>query len=215
MRPIYKFIEHQYLSSFFETGLLRLGTVYNFKDTDLHGKHRGDSNEGKHNVVRYIDEPLTVRSGEIHPIISEGIKVEGDGRAFFYGVSIIVPRISPDYFVFCTSNIYTEALLNKWMKNEGGIDSCYEIFNPHGFSRAISKVISSSAYFSFSSDVFYTDENIDYRRELHPAITKGKVYDWQNEHRILWAPLLPSPPLQPWIINVPEARQFCRPVALF
>ena len=215
MRPIYKFIEYKYLSSFFETGSLRLGTVYNFKDTDKHGKHRGDSNEGKHNVARKIDGPLTVRSGENHPIISEFFKIGGEGSVTLQNISLVMPRISPDYFVFCTSHVYTEVLFNKWMENEDGIDSCYEIFNPHGFSNAISKAISSSAYYSFASDVIYTDEDIDYRQNLNPAITKRRNYDWQKEHRMLWSPLLPSPPLQPWNINVPEARKFCRPVAHF
>src|SRR5207253_268033 len=82
---------------------------------------------------------------------------------------------------------------------------------------AISEAIATWAYFACRSDVRYTEGPIDFRDPAapHPALTKryGK-YHWQQEHRMLWAPRLPSPPLEPWIIQVPAARQFCRPVAL-
>ena len=217
MPCLYKFIEQKYLRGFFETGSLRLGTVYTFKDIVEYGIHRGDDEEGQHHVVRRNEGVVTLRRDVYHSILSEIFGMEEDGESWVRGGTFIVPRESPDYFIFCTSAFYTEALFGLWNKREK-LDACYEIFDPQGFIRAISRGIASSTYFAFASDVVYTDKEIDFQTaeaNLSPTITKQRnKYHWQQEHRMLWAPLLPSTPLRPWIIQVPEARRFCRPIAL-
>lgn len=216
MGSLFKFVEHQYMDEFFDTGSLRLGTIHSFRDLVEYGVSRGDEEEGKHHIKRYNDGVVTLRKDVHHPVISEIFKFEGEGESWIHGGTFIVPRVSPDSFVFCTSNMYSEGLFDTWYKKEK-LDSCYEILNPHGFIAAISRVIESSTYFVKSSNVFYTQKEIDYQSpeaNLHPAITKRRdLYEWQKEHRFIWGVRLPSPPLKPWIIKAPEARQYCRRLA--
>lgn len=214
--PLYKFIEREFLDAFFRTGSLRLGTIYDFKDIVEHGVNRGDRSEGEHNLIRGIDGTVSISKDNYEPIISEVFKVEDEGKAYLSNLSIVVPRRCEDGFIFCTSSIYNEQLFRQW-NQENSLDACYEIMNPNGFILAINNAIKDSANFFASSNVTYTDTQIDYQSpqaKLHPAFTKvKKEYGWQHEHRTVWGARGPCGPLNPWIVNVPEAIQYCRPLA--
>jgi len=206
------------MEAFFDTGSLRLGTVHSFKDVVEYGLSRGDDEEGRHHISRHNDGVITLRKGIHHPVVSEIFKFEGEGESWIHGGTFIVPRVSPDAFIFCTSREYTEDLFISWNEEEG-LDSCYAIMNPIAFAQSITREIQSSAFFVASANVVYTDKEIDFKSpeaRMNPAITKRKdLYQWQNEHRMIWAPKLPSPPLEPWVIQVPHARQYCHKVARY
>ncbi|WP_345984406.1 hypothetical protein WCX49_07130 [Sulfurimonas sp. HSL-1656] len=214
--PLYKFIEREFLEAFFRTGSLRLGTIYDFKDIVEHGVSRGDEAEGEHHLIRGIDGTVSISKDKYEPIISEIFRVEGEGKISLCNLSVVVPRRCQDGFIFCTSSIYNEQLFRKWNK-ENDLDACYEIINQIGFISAINKAIKDSATFFACSNVTYTEKQIDYQTpeaNLHPAFTKVKDdYSWQHEHRIVWGARGPSGPLNPWIVYVPEAIQYCRPFA--
>lgn len=212
----YKFIEAEYLDSFFTTGCLRLGTLHNFKDTVEHGLSRGDKFEGEHQLKRINNGELKLTKDKDEPIISEMFKIGGEGEATIIGGTFIVSRKSPDGFVFCSSHYYNEELFYRWHQEEK-LDSCYEIINPHGFFMAITNAIKNSAYFFENKNVIYIDDSIDYQSSdanAHPAFTKNKsLYDWQKENRTIWGAKMPCGTLNPWIIHVPEAIKYCRPFA--
>lgn len=211
---LYKFIEKEFLAGFFTDGSIRIGTIYNFKDTVEHGLSRGDQSEGKHHLIRGIDGTVSLSKDKHEPIISEVFKMEGDGKAQISNLSIIVPRRCEDGFVFCTSYIYNENLFRRWHQ-ENGVDSCYEITNPKAFIAAVSCKIKNSAKFFVNSNVTYTEKNIDYQSahaNSHPAFTKVRDdYGWQYENRSVWGAKGPCGALRPWVIHVPEAREYCKP----
>lgn len=211
---LYKFIEKEYFNDFFNKGSLRLGTVYDYKDIVEHGASRGDSSEGEHRLVRNIDGTIVFSNEKPEPIISEFFKIKDGGKAFVSNVSLVAPRRSEDGFLFCTSYIYHETLFKRWYAEER-LDSCYVITNPRGFISAINNRVSSSAKFFRNENVTYTEEEIDYlspHAELYPAFTKMKTkYEWQLENRSIWGAIGPCGPLKPWVLEVPEAIQYCRP----
>ncbi|EHH1028503.1 hypothetical protein BT047_RS21925 [Vibrio parahaemolyticus] len=214
---LYKFVERQFLDSFFTSGCLRLGTLYDFKDTVEHGESRGDKSEGEHQLIRSIDGTVTLTKDKHEPIVSEVFKMVGEGESYISNLSIVVPRRSPDGFVFCTSKLYTEELFWKW-NSENGVDACYEITNPRRFIEEITKAISNSAFFFGNANVTYTDDPIPYdspQANVHPAFTKEtNGYRWQEENRSIWGARGPCGQLMPWIIFAPEARQYCRPFSV-
>lgn len=213
---LYKFIEKEFLESFFSSGCLRLGTIHDFRDVVEHGVSRGDEKEGEHNLIRAVDGTVAITKDKHEPIISEVFKMEGEGESYISNMSIIVPRRCPNGFIFCTSYIYSENLFSSWNRNEG-LDACYEISDVNGFVRAVSSAICNSAYFYTCSNVSYTDDPIDFQSghaRLNPALTKAKdKYSWQYENRCVWGARGPCGPLKPWIIYVPQAIKFCRPLA--
>ena len=211
---LFKFIEKKWMDEFFKTGSIRLGTILDFGDTIAHGNCRGDSSEGKHAIKRTATQPVTLTKHHHEPIFSEYIKTDSD--SVLNGITVIVPRRSQDGFVFCTSNQYCEQLFKRWFK-EVNADACYQIIDIKGFCDAVSEAIKSTANFAYRSDCIYTEEVIDWRSpdaKYPPSITKNaNDYKWQREHRFIWAPLYPSPPLKKQDIYAPEAIKFCKKFA--
>lgn len=213
--PLYKFIEKQYLDSFFSAGSLRLGTIYSYKDTVEHGESRGDKNEGVHHIKREVDKPVIHSKDNCQPIISEFFDIRGNGSISVEGISFVVQRKSKDAFIFCTSHTYTESLFRLWNEKEG-LDSCYEITNENAFIESVSRKITSSANYSLSKPVVYIKQEIDWRSshaKINPGLTKFNEYYWQKEHRMVWNPRGPCSHIKPWLIDVPEARSNCKPYA--
>ncbi|CAH1387788.1 hypothetical protein [Candidatus Nitrotoga sp. M5] len=213
---LFKFIERGHFDNFFETGCLRLGTIYDFKDIIGHGVSRGDTSEGEHHLIRGIDETVTISKDKHEPIISEIFKMEGQGSLTFKDLSIVVPRRCEDAFIFCTSYLFNEGLFRDWFR-ENNLDTCYVINDVRSFIYEISQVISSSAFFHSNSNIIYTEERIDYQSkyaDVNPAFTKLKSeYCWQFENRTVWGVRGPCGSLSPWVIYVPKAIKYCKPLA--
>ncbi|MFS2264825.1 hypothetical protein [Vibrio vulnificus] len=211
---LYKFINKQFMDGFFERGSLRLGTILDFNDIVTHGTARGDTGEGQHGIVRHIEGELKVQGGKQEPIVDEFFKIEGSGELTLVDLSLQTSRRCGNGFLFCTSNEYTDDLFRRWNLEEQ-TDACYQIFNPHGFYHEVKKVIKNSVSAYGFRDVIYTPDPIPYNSphaEENPAFTKEtSKYSWQKENRCVWQPLFPPIIVKPWIIEVPEARKYCRP----
>ncbi|MBL5965938.1 hypothetical protein I7V30_11760 [Lelliottia amnigena] len=213
---LFKFTEKQYMDNFFETGSLRLGTIYDFKDIIQYQMGIGDSDEGSHLLHRSIKESLSLTKDSNEEIISEALSVANTVHpATIKNFTVIVPRHTQDRFIFCTSKDYSDSLFKKWNEKYREINACYIITDAKKFADAISKVIKESVFFESRDDIIYTNKTIPYDSllaKIDPAITKEKQeFSWQNEHRMTWYRIAPYTPIKPWIINVPDAREFCKP----
>jgi hypothetical protein len=135
-------------------------------------------------------------------------------HVYFKNMKLSVTHRSPDAFIFCTSYSYSEYLLKRWNKEEEEADSCYEIQDPRGFFRAVSEVIADSALFRGAANVLYVEDELDYlarEAKASPALTKNRErYGWQLENRAFWTARGPCGSLKPWIIEAPNAREYCR-----
>ncbi|EJT1895945.1 hypothetical protein NV115_003012 [Vibrio alginolyticus] len=214
---LYKFVENQFMESFFNSGNLRLGTILDFNDVVKHGTARGDSKEGQHIVFRSVRE-VKLKEGKQEPLVSELFHVTGDREIIMENFSVAAQRRCNNGFLFCTSNEYTDSLFRRW-NSEVKADACYQILNPRGFYYEISKVIRNSISEYRCKNVVYTKDPIPYdspHAQENPAFTKEESeFSWQKENRCVWNPLLPPIKLKPWIIEVPEARKYCRPFKLW
>lgn len=211
---LYKFIEKKHMDTFFDYGSLRLGTILDFNDVVKHNTARGDIGEGKHGIIRQIQGELIIQGGKPEPIVDEIFKINGDGQFTLANISLQVSRQCSDGFIFCTSNEYTDKLFQQWYLEEK-TDACYQIFNPQGFYHEITKVIRNSVSEYGFKNVIYTPDPMPYDSpniKESPAFTKEESkYSWQKENRCIWQPLLPPFVVKPWIIEVPNARKYCRP----
>ena len=187
MQPLlFKFTERKYLESFFETGSLRLGTIYDFKDFVGYGQIRGDAGEGLQTIQRENQGIMRLTEASHEPIISEFFNIQPGADLTLVGGVFERKRGSPDAFIFCTSFAFTEVLFEGWFAEEG-LDACYEIAEPRNFFAAISKKITESANFLGYRNVTYTEETIDFdspQARISPALTKFRDdYCWQLENR--------------------------------
>ncbi|MEG5834447.1 hypothetical protein UXP90_23555 [Enterobacter kobei] len=215
---LYKFLPKIYLDSFFDSGCLKLGTIYNFKDIINHTIARGDAGEGSHKVEWNSGDNLVV-TRESNSVLPLALRIDTDIPVTLSNVRVISNRYCNDSHIYCTSREYSDELFARWRECDADTNSCFVINEPDFFINSISKAIIKSARFDNAGSIIYIDEPLvhnSFLSELDPAFTKNRSeYQWQREHRVSWQPKLPTPPLSPWIIYVPEARQYCSPYKLF
>ncbi|MDI6536368.1 hypothetical protein QMA77_05375 [Pantoea ananatis] len=215
--PLYKFISKKYHDEFFRSGSLRLGTIHDFKDIIKHNLGRGDTNEGRHYLSRDFNEMQSFKNVSSEPILRELFDFPDNVTLDIGMLTILSERVSADGFIFCSSGVFDLEIFKRWNADYPEIDYCYEISEPEGFFEKITNKIKSSAFFIGANYIDYAPDPIPYDSKsagVYPAFTKEeKEFSWQREHRVMWAPLGPCLMIKPWVIEVPEARKFCRPFA--
>lgn len=107
--PLYKFLKSN-IQNLFDKGCLRLGTIYDFKDILTHSLGRGDSKEGRRQINRDVTENLYLNSSSNENVISDSLEVTGNGSVNITNSTFYVIRNSPNAFIFCSSNAYSNEL---------------------------------------------------------------------------------------------------------
>lgn len=216
----FKFIERQYMEDFFKHGRLKLGTLFEYTDVEAHGYARGDSAEGTHTVRRDV-KSISLDSKSTEPLISEMFRVhEGANAVLEDCIFESVRRVPHNMYVFCSSLVYSDDALKLWNQRveRNPPDACYEIISVRHFFQSIYAALRRDIRGFRCAPVVYTDRHIDYMdpaSKLTPEFTKQRAgYGWQTEHRAVFTPHAPEKPIKPWIVEVPEAREYCRPVSV-
>lgn len=121
-----------------------------------------------------------------------------------------------DAYVFCSADNFNPPAFRHWLDWPDGYDACYEISSP-AFFDAISAVVRSSAIyggFNGRAEGFAAGRR---RMPEPPEASLRRRIDRQRggEVRAVWNPRLPGAPLMPLSLEVPTARRFARPFAVW
>ena len=211
-KSVYKFTKKQFMDDFFSTGTLKIGTLIDFQNTEKHGTSVGDSSEGRHRVLQSVTRTKRVEPGSF---LSEFFS-PGDGWSI-NNCTFVQRRNSPDAFLFCAAASCYGELFQEWNRRDQ-YDACYEISDTIAFLEAINKKIASSVAEFAALYPTYVNGDISFQSELrhvHPATIKQRTHEWQREFRAVWMPKGPVMQVEPMIIRVPEAVQYCRKLALW
>ncbi|MFG0454545.1 hypothetical protein [Shewanella mangrovisoli] len=189
---LYKYLKNEHMKLLLEKGTLRIGTLHDYNNENKYGAMVSDATDGV----------KTLRGGGVffgkeinnHPVISQFFKVADDANnvAINFGSSGRLTVPSRNMFIFSTASKYSTELHEKWHQSEG-YDSCYEIFDPDGFFKAISDVIWKSCLYLGYAPVIYTPKGgLNMRSRVanaHPALFKGgEDFGEQCEVRAVWLP---------------------------
>lgn len=125
----------------------------------------------------------------------------------------------PDYddaYVFCSAGTFNPPAFRQWLDWPESYDACYEISSP-AFFDAISAVVRRSAiYGGFNGRVEAFAAGRRRTPEAPEASQRRRVERARaGEVRAVWNPRLPGSPLTPLSLDVPTARQFARPFAVW
>ncbi|WP_338490973.1 hypothetical protein VRB78_11475 [Pseudomonas trivialis] len=210
----YKYMKREYLEGFFETGALKIGTLYGFRDIEL-GNAIGDVDEAKH---RYLMDykggtPIDMSSNspeatflreqgvfgnEAHELVGSFITIED---------KVTVAQSCPDMYVFCMTNEYDPVAMVEF-----GYDSCFEVVDIDGFLRALTQSLGGKGQFAGLAEVTYKNRENSYTvpHDVHPAMMKGVEYGYQKEVRALW--FTPETNIEGFIVLAPITTQYCRKI---
>lgn len=199
------------MEQFFHSGVLRIGSLVDFRNTAKYGENIGDQREG-FSVVRQIAKD--VRSVERGSFLSEIMSIEEGG--VIHNLDVRITYEAWDCYAFCASYEFTEEGFKEWFEREQ-FDACYEIFDTLGLRQEISRGIFENARFQNDSRILYLDGEIDgesERRGIHPGYIKKTELEWQTEYRWLWRTRRNKSMLPELFPVIEHPRKFCRPFAM-
>ncbi|WP_198358656.1 hypothetical protein [Noviherbaspirillum autotrophicum] len=184
---------------------MRIGTLYEYRNTEIHGEVIGDNTEGY--KTRFMElNGAHVWTSETQPEFSRGfLKIAPGTKLTVRGNGTLTePHESVNYYLFCATKVF-----NKEAMDEFKYDACIVIEHPEKFFRAISRTIRHQAAFEGIFNCQYIGRRISHDVDpgIPPAIIKDPTYKNQQEVRGLWKPLKANP--SPMIINCPDAARYC------
>jgi hypothetical protein len=216
---LYKHCKSAHHDSLLSSGSLRVGTLKDYRRTEIYGELVGDENEGKKTIGGIISE-LTSESAHQYPGIEAlrqarliNIDMSGGGSITNLTIKNAVSE-SHNLLVFSAAAEYSREAHVQWLKAEG-YDACYKITSARLFFRAISRAIAAQHRFLGFAAVVYEDSFAltDHRSHTHPALVKRRsAFSGQSEVRGLWA-AQNSADLEPVVLESSAANIYAMPFA--
>ena len=119
-------MESKHADRLMRQGILRVGTLYDYRQDEKYGTARGDKDEGV--ISTYSADTMELWRRETIPdFLRKHIK--GKGKYWkIKGIEFSETKTSPDYYVFCVSEEYNHNLMIEF-----NCDSCIQIDDPVGF----------------------------------------------------------------------------------
>jgi hypothetical protein len=124
----YKYIKSQFFDSFMTRGVVRLGTLYEYRRYE--NIQIGDPNEGKGIGVTDVTSG-TFKKGELPGIVGSAFKIE-EGELEISGITFKANVEFVDYNIFCVSKSPSESVMQEFE-----CDKCVEISNLELFGKVI------------------------------------------------------------------------------
>ena len=195
-------------------GSVRIGTLYDFRRIESHGKERGDEEEGVR--VSITDGKAGFIGGERLPwFVRESLPpVDGITFRFAEGAFLEVHQTAPDAYVYCTCSKFDASIMERF----GG--ACIEIVDPGQFFAAITRALdgwTSGGVRRVSSLRVATCQYVAREQtwpnvlRYEPVFRKPPEYAYQCEVRAVWDTSLTR--LVPLNLTVPDIRKWCRRIA--
>ena len=190
---LYKYCKNLHHDALLTRGALRVGTLYDYRRTDVFGERVADKQEGK-KVLGGVLTHLTAESELVIPGIKAlrqagliNIDLSHGGTIEHLTIESAVSE-SPNLLLFSTSTEYSNKTHEHWNEAEG-YDACYKITSARLFFRAISNVLGVGYSFLGFGSVIYEDriDLKDPRCHVHPAMVKRRSeFFGQAEVRGVW-----------------------------
>lgn len=208
---LFKYLEPRWADQMVDQGSVRIGTLFDFRHKEAHGKERGDELEGVR-VTMTDGRAGTFAGEEIPAFLKDSLRIpEGVAIQFAEGAVLRQHASVPDMYVYCTCHQFSEALLTRF----GG--ACVEIHQPEKFFAAITGTLAEWDEYGVRRARGFSLAACEYRdREqtwprasrYNPVFRKPRRYQHQAEVRAAWRPLARR--IRPLDLTVPSITDWCR-----
>lgn len=202
--------------SLLETGTVRIGTLHEYRNIELHGTEVGDHGEGTKQTI-CIDSAHSPEDIANHPVLSSFIRAEPGATINISNVQFRLQEISSDYYVYSMSEAYDPDIAKNL-----DCDACIIIKQPLLFLSSIDKCLRGIAklknefllercQYASRTQLFSGQHRIfpNIAHQSHPALIKENKYYYQREIRAIWEPI--DTGIQPMILTCPDIAEYCEP----
>ena len=201
-RPQYKYLKREHAESFLSDGLVRIGTLYDYRRAEAHGPAIGDEAEGTLTV--YSDDDVHWDRYEDAPEFYKQVLGGKADNIAIRGIEFQQRHVVTDVWMYCTSLAYSRAAMKAFE-----CEVCIRINNPGRFFQTITRALNADISQFLWGRCVYEDRRIHHRstRRPHPGFLKDPAYAYQKELRAVWLPH--EQPVTPRFLTLPELVPAC------
>jgi hypothetical protein len=212
MPPLYKYLPLKYAKDLTEKGIIKLGTLSEYQNVDLHGTDIGDKDEGNISKWSLIDKK-NVTNKDLNDVERRAFNIP-DGVV---GVQInnclaVATQKSDDLFIYSTSRLFNVQLMRIINSNyHEKYDACIKIHNPDKFIQTISDAFKEHGNFEATRLCAYISRSIHHSKpdpDIHPVFIKEPRYKYQEEIRSVWSSIS-TDEINSRVLKIPELSEFC------
>lgn len=216
IRPIFKFAPKKFRDDFLNQGQIKIGTLFEYRDSEKYSGKIYDISEGEKSIQIYFDR-VSLTGNELSKF---GIPFSGAGLCNLYDTKLKINMDENDCYIYCTSSsFFSDTLLQAV---EDGNDSCTLITNPELFLNDLKENFIYGKYID-TVHCLYGDREIklDWDKQKHyielfksiPAsIIKPKSYAPQREVRTIFLPSDTKNKLSKKIETIPSLKKHLIPI---
>lgn len=204
MAILYKYMHMEHAKSLIENGTVRIGTLYEYRNTEKHGTTIGDDLEGTKSV--YMDVKKEWWTGKSQPEFAKSFfNLSENSSMRLEGITLEKPTNSLNYYIYCTTEEF-----DKDVQSDFSYDACIIIENPKKFFAVISEKLKRKALFKGIYKCQYRDRRIPHDKDnkIHPAIIKDPKDSKYKEVRAIWKP--EKKLITPIVINCRGIIRYCK-----
>jgi hypothetical protein len=174
---LYKYLHKKYAESLINEGEIRIGTLYNFRKSELHGTEIGDDGEGT--IVPFFEAEADINKLEEFPdFVKNGLGLSGENLTVTAkkGFKLKIRKTLPDLYILCFSIAKNDPEI--FSKSE--YDTCVEINNVNEFIECISDEIKDKAEYIGTDKCVYSEREVQHiiAKIPHPILLKPIVYEY-------------------------------------
>lgn len=212
--PLYKYLPLKYAEDLVIKGIIKLGTLYEYQDTNLHGNEIGDQEEGNLEEWVFFNKS-NVTNKDLTEFERRQIYISDDtiGNSFI-NCRIICRNKTIDSYIFSTSRFFNVELMRKLSRNlTEKYDACVKIHDPQKFIQTISESDEFKKYGNYIGIglCHYRDRSIHHSKidsMPHPILIKEPKYEYQGEVRVVWESKS-TERINSKILKIPELTNYC------
>ena len=182
---LFKYLKSKDANDFFRQGIIRIGTLYDYRKTERHGTVIGDHQEGLILEQEHYQN-LTMQSNEdVPPFIRGRITVETGGMFQVMNSTMGLSHQSPNFYIYCVTTKFDPKVMKEF-----GYDTCFEIIDTTQFINGLNRCMRHKGTFIGAYECIYTEKVVSpgNKPNHHPALVKDPKFSYQNEVRLLWKP---------------------------
>lgn len=213
----FKYMEKEFALGLVNKGIVKIGTLYDFKNQEDYGSEIGDRDEGmrkdyERNVIAKITKSgIESNSDYFNTLYGSGpmknkFIVGGDNAHIsLNGTTVTTRTVDKDHYIFCGTY---EPSYYSMRKMSQSYDTAILISDVKKFGKIIEKLLPRGSKFL---DCYYCDyiERNEHHSIKRPSgmLIKDPIYAHQKEIRFIWE--APNDEIKPIILECKKLARLC------
>lgn len=184
-QPLFKYMRMEHAARLLSEGIVRIGTLYAYRDIEELGRVVGDDTEGTKSASMFVPDLTMAQQEHIPEFVRDRISLLENTTIRMVNSKFVIAEQSPNYYVYSVAEEYDPEQMSAF-----GYNTCVKIGDPAGFFASLCRCFRHHARSGALHRCVYMPRDVPHTAQhgIHPALIKDPSYARQKEWRFVWEP---------------------------